>query len=175
MWRRSSFCNNSACVEADGPWVKATASNPSGNCVEAQWTTGVCDSAACVEAAWTHAPCESNECVEVVPNTDPACPWVHVRDSKFNGTENQPVLVFPREEWANGGVIDFIPVSTPADELTGLADAMAASAALGHSTDTDWYMVLGTQENGEPAALFFDQPEVGAFIHGIRVREFAIA
>jgi hypothetical protein len=34
MWRKASNCSAANCLEADGPWRKADASNPSGNCVE---------------------------------------------------------------------------------------------------------------------------------------------
>jgi hypothetical protein len=91
MWRKASKCSAANCLEADGPWLKAAASNPSGNCLEAQFTAAsACESNACVEAAETGGV-------------------VRVRDSKQNGTDGQVVLVFPAETWDNGRVIDFIP------------------------------------------------------------------
>ena len=83
MWRKA--CNNSACLEADGPWVNA--SNPSGNCVEAAWTTA-CESAACVATS------------------DLSDGFIRVRDTKQG--ETGPVLVYPIGTWDDGQVIDFI-------------------------------------------------------------------
>jgi hypothetical protein len=92
MWRKASKCGAANCLEADGPWLKAAASNPSGNCLEAQWQSA----------------CESNACVEAAEENG----VVRVRDSKQwkDGGEG-PVLVYPASTWNNGRVMDFIPAA----------------------------------------------------------------
>jgi hypothetical protein len=171
MWR-SYGCNNSACVEA--AWQDF--SNPSGNCVQVQWTTP-CWDGSCLEVAFEHA-CADNTCVDVAYESSPAtesgasvevvksdpCPWVHVRDSK--DAENSPVLVWPREAWKGGSVVDFIRIDP--------AEVRPQSLRDGRDPEADWYVVLGVTEEGDDAALYFDQAEVDAFDEGRETDFFSL-
>src|SRR5271155_505195 len=95
-YRRSSFSSAVNCLEADTDWHKAAVSNPSGNCVTIQWERGRCSTNSCVEVSHKH--------------DEGGCPWVHVRDTKQG--DRGPVLVWKRTEWADGRILDFIPVSS---------------------------------------------------------------
>lgn len=145
MWRKASRCSAVNCLEADGPWVKAEASNPSGNCVQARWTAArACSTNSCVQASgWTSA-CSTQSCVEASHHHG----TVWVRDSKLG--DNSPVLAYPEADWDEGRVIDFIPAGGE-------------------------YMVMGTTAEGMLATLFFNPDEVTAFRQGIDDRDFALA
>jgi hypothetical protein len=166
MWRKASKCSAANCLEADGPWLKAAASNPSGNCLEAQWQSACSAHGSCLEAQYISASaCESNACLEAAYISASACleaacveaaevsGVVRVRDSKQwkDGNEG-PILVYLAATWDNGRVIDFIP-----------------------AVGTDQYMVLGVTETGDDAALFFTQGEVDAFLQGIEDDDFVLA
>ncbi|GAB2746617.1 DUF397 domain-containing protein [Kitasatospora kifunensis] len=69
---------------AELAWFKSSYSNAEGgNCIEIAWTKS------------THSNDEGGNCVEVA--TTPACPHVHVRDSKDKAG---PQLAFSPANWA---------------------------------------------------------------------------
>lgn len=148
MWvNRASYCSAVNCVQAE--WHSA--SNPSGNCVE---------------AAWESEECSTNSCV--VATQSQACPWVHVRDSKLGDDGQQ--LVWLREEWDGGRVLEFVAVPWQAVP----ARVKTVAIARDHDAAAQWYRVAGVTEDGTPAELFFDQGEVDRWQER-DVRKFAVA
>jgi len=151
-WTRSSFCNNSACVE----WHKASASNSSGNCLEAGWST----------------PCNNSACAEAIHDDG----TVKLRDTKTVkmaekfGTD-YVVLSYTPEEWDEGRAVVFEPVSStlvPAGIwLHRNAERMRKSEEF---RDNHWYRV---SKDGQE--LWFDQEEVDAWKSGVRAGEMALA
>jgi hypothetical protein len=65
MWRKASASNPSGnCLEADGPWVKAVRSAVN-NCLEAQWAASCSAHGSCLEAQFiSAAACTSANCLE---------------------------------------------------------------------------------------------------------------
>jgi Domain of unknown function (DUF397) len=196
VFRKSSFCQNSACVEADLDWHTASASQNNGGCVQAAWQKAQASANGdCVEAQWTKSARSyaNGDCVEAAwarssytqPDACVEAQWdrgkCQLNDCAEVRTEpacglvhlrdskdpDGTVLDYPREEWDGGNVVTFIPVSKSVVP-DGLVKARDSRAQDTANRD-QWYQVT---RNG--ASLWFDQAEVDAFRSGVADAEFAL-
>jgi hypothetical protein len=229
VYRKSSYCSASACVEADAHWTKAAAtneaacveaawaksaasqnnggcveaawtksdaSNPSGNCVEAAWEKGSASLANgdCVEAAWEKSSyTQPNACVEAQwekasesqanggcaeVQQEPACPYVHLRDTKDrngtvrpnpDGTPKPVVLDYPREMWHGGQAVMFQKTARRYVPAGLIAVRNSRISPLTRLRRRAWYEVT---RGGQ--VLYFDSAERAAWLKGVTNGEFAL-
>jgi hypothetical protein len=173
-WLQSSFCNNSACVQAkEVEFNSATASNPSGACVQAAHAEFVKSkdssmNGGCIEAAQAEfVSAEDSNSGDSLEAARHQSSVIFLRDSKDPRCETEDFdhLHYTYEEWNGGRAVQLEKISI---FLVPQAVVDARVAKAGHSAGA-WYKV---NHEGEGVTLYFDQDEKDAWEDGIEKGEF---